>query len=199
MKKFSLALLTLFLALVLGGFFVSVRETQAPFGAPFSLVNQDNQPVTEKTYAGRFRLLYFGFTYCPAICPTELKKLADVLKGLGPQAKSIVPIFITVDPERDTPALLKSYLSLFDSRFIGLTGEKEDIERILPSYKAFARKIFDEDGEDYTMEHSTYIYFIGPKGDLLHLFPMKEDAKKITLFLKEYLETGDSPPLARLE
>lgn len=150
-------------------------------GGPFSLVNQNGESVTEKNFAGQYKLIYFGFTYCPAICPTELQKITRVLKTLekdNPKlAANIAPIFITVDPERDTPEVLKDYITQFHPKLVGLTGSVEQIEDAKKKYRIFAAKVQEEGMSDYTMDHSSFIYFIGPDDNVLGVYRMDDTAQ----------------------
>lgn len=150
------------------------------FGGPFSLTDQNGKTVTDKDFGGKYRLIYFGFTSCPAICPTELAKITSALNKLGAKSENIAPIFITVDPERDTVAALKNYVTLFHPSLTGLTGTPEDIARVTKAYKIYAAKVDDPSLSEYTMDHSSFIYFIGPDGRLLHIFHIKDDADVMT-------------------
>lgn len=156
-----------------------VAVTDDAFGGPFTLTDHNGKQVTDKDYAGKYRLIYFGFTYCPAICPTELSKITAALNGLGDAGKDILPIFITVDPERDAVEKMTNYVSLFHPSFIGLTGTKQQIEPTLKAYKIYAAKREDEAMSEYTMDHSSFIYFIAPDGRLLHIFKMQDDADMV--------------------
>lgn len=148
-------------------------------GGAYELTDQNGGTVTDQSFPDKYKLIYFGFTSCPAICPTEMKKLTQSLQLLGTKTDKIQPIFITVDPERDTPETLKTFLSLFDPRFIGLTGTKDKINAVIRDYKIFATKQQDPAGTDYTMDHSSFIYFLGPGGELLSIFRSNDEAEKI--------------------
>jgi protein SCO1/2 len=142
--------------------FLTLRPESAAIGTPavggpFTLVNQDGKQVTEKDFAGAPHLVFFGFTHCPDICPTTLQQVTDVLAALGPKAKTMKVAFITVDPERDDPATLKTYLSSFDPRITGLTGTPEQVAATEKAYRAYARKVPDAKG-DYVMEHTAIVY-----------------------------------------
>ncbi len=132
-------------------------QATASVGGPFSLVDQDGKPVTEKAFAGATHLVFFGFTHCPDVCPTTLQQISDVLAALGPRGKGMRVAFITVDPERDTPESLKTYLSSFDPRITGLTGTPEQVAAAVKNYRAYARKVPGKEG-DYTMEHTALVY-----------------------------------------
>lgn len=164
----------------------------ANIGGPYTLIDQDGKTRTEADFKNTYKLIYFGFTYCPAICPTELQKIAGALKTLpeATQAK-IQPIFITIDPERDTPAALKDYVAMFDKRLIGLTGTPAQIDAVKKSYKIYAAKVPPAEGaaaDEYTMDHSSFIYFMTPDDQLISLFKAEDGtqavADKITATLK---------------
>lgn len=154
-----------------------VRIAGLQLGGPFTLLNQDGEKVTEQSYAGMYKLIYFGFTYCPAICPTELQKMRQVMNGLPADvAARIQPIFVTTDPERDTPEVMKKYISLFDPRLEGLTGTRPQIDQILNAYRIFAVKVVDEANNDYTMDHSSFTYLMAPDGVLVDIYRMQDTA-----------------------
>jgi protein SCO1 len=160
---FSLAVLAVALVLVLAP---SKNSGASAVGGPFSLVNQDGKPVTEQDFAGRPFLVFFGFTHCPDICPTTLFQISEMLGKMGDEGRELRALFITVDPERDTPEVLKDYLSSFDDRIIGLTGDPASVEAAIRTFRGFARKVPGKDG-DYTMEHTAFVYLIGPDGNFL--------------------------------
>jgi cytochrome oxidase Cu insertion factor (SCO1/SenC/PrrC family) len=143
----------------------------AGIGGPFSLVNAQGQPVTDATYRGRWMLVYFGYAYCPDICPTTLQTISTVLDELGAKAAKIAPLFITVDPARDTPAAIGQYVGLFDSRLIGLTGTAEQVANAETAYHVYSRRAGDRGANDYTIDHSSFVYLMGPDGKLKLLFP----------------------------
>jgi len=133
-----------------------VDSFRVEIGGAFTMVNQDNQVVTNKDFAGKPLVIFFGFTYCPDICPTTLNRLAVLLEKLGPDADNIKIALVTVDPERDTPGVLKQYLKAFDPRIDGLTGSPVQLEIFAKQYKAYYKKVPGEGG-DYTMDHTSSI------------------------------------------
>ncbi len=157
------------------------------FGGPFTLISQEGELVTQDDFKDQWRLIYFGFTYCPAICPTELQKITAVLNALGDKADIIQPIFITIDPERDDVATMKQYLELFHPRFTGLTGSLEQIEQAKKSYKIFAQKVKDETMTEYTMDHSSFIYFMDPNNNLLRIFKTDDNAENMVKYIQSVL------------
>jgi protein SCO1/2 len=132
-------------------------------GGPFTLVSHEGRTVTEGDFRGAPHLVFFGFTHCPDVCPTKLFEISEVLRAAGERGRSIRALFITVDPERDTPEVMKSYLGSFDERIVGLTGEPKAVEDAVRAYRAFARKVPLKDG-DYTMEHTALVYLMGKDG-----------------------------------
>ena len=166
----------------------TMKVVEKNFGGPFTLTDQDGKEVTEKDYEGQYRLIYFGFTYCPAICPTELQRMASVLKDLSPKGDLITPIFITVDPERDTVDTMKQYVELFHPRLIGLTGTPEQIKEITKAYKIYYAKVQDETMSDYTMDHSSFIYFMAPNNDLLKIFKMDDEIDYMVKTIHRFID-----------
>jgi protein SCO1 len=137
-------------------------------GGPYTLTNQDGQRVTDKDFAGRFQLIYFGYTFCPDVCPTELNTMSLALQQVGSRVR-IVPIFITIDPARDTPEALKAYLSAFGSDFVGLTGSDDEIAAVAKEYRVYYKKS-DGDDANYGMDHTSLVYLMAPNGKLIALF-----------------------------
>ena len=141
-----------------------VSTGQAQVGGPFQLVDQEGRPVDESLLEGKWSLVFFGFTYCPDFCPTTLAALEATKQRLGDKAKDLQIVFISVDPERDTPQALKDYLSSdgFPEGVIGLTGTPEQVRTAADAYRAYYQKVGE--GEGYTMNHSLTVYLMGPDG-----------------------------------
>ncbi|MBE9606545.1 SCO family protein [Acetobacteraceae bacterium H6797] len=133
-------------------------------GGAFSLVDNTGKNVTEKDFAGRWLVVYFGYSFCPDVCPTELGNIAAAMDELGPQSEKITPVFISVDPERDRPANLNEYVALFHPRLVGLTGSIEQVTEVARRYRVYFRKETRTDNADYLMDHSSFIYLVGPDG-----------------------------------
>jgi protein SCO1/2 len=137
----------------------------ALIGGPFSLVGADGKPVTDRDFRGRYMLIFFGFTHCPDICPAELQVIAQALEQLGDKAKNVVPIFITLDPERDTPAAMANYVKSFGPNFVGLTGSPEAIAAAAKAYRVAYSKVENkESAGDYSVDHSALVYLMDPEG-----------------------------------
>ncbi|HZT47316.1 MAG TPA: SCO family protein [Hyphomicrobiaceae bacterium] len=138
---------------------------QALVGGPFTLTDQTGRRVTDQDFRGKFMLVYFGFTFCPDVCPTALQVMAAALDKLGPEAERITPVLITIDPERDTPAQLAMYVKSFHPRLVGLTGSPKEIEDAARAYRVYVKKVPDpKSTAGYTMDHSSIIYVMGPDG-----------------------------------
>jgi len=138
----------------------------APIGGPFALVDQDGNRVTDKDFEGKPSVIFFGYTSCPDVCPTTLLNLSNWLKAIGPDAEKLNVLFISVDPERDTPAHLKEYLSSFDPRIRGLTGTDDQVAAVAKAYRVYYKRIPGEDG-GYTMDHSSAIYLMDRAGQFV--------------------------------
>lgn len=138
-------------------------------GGPFRLTDGDGRTVTERDFAGRPFLVFFGFTHCPDICPTKLFEMSEVFRAMGTRAGDVRALFITVDPERDTPETMKSYVSSFDPRIVGLTGERTAIDAVVREYRVYAKKVPLKDG-DYTMEHTALVYLMDKGGRFVGSF-----------------------------
>jgi protein SCO1/2 len=159
-------------------FVVAPRQIQeatsvAPIGGSFTLVDDTGALVTDKTLAGKPFAIYFGYTYCPDVCPTTLFDLTRWIKELGPDADKLNYVFVTVDPERDTPKLMHAYLASFDKRIRGFTGTPEQIAKIAQEYHVYYKKIQASDGS-YLMDHSTMIYLMGADGKFDTLIQYQE-------------------------
>src|SRR5262245_45681370 len=154
-------------------------------GGPFTLTDGDGHPVTDETYRGKWLVVYFGYTYCPDACPTGLSNIGAAMKLLGADADRVQTLLITVDPERDTPEVMKSYVAAFDSRFVGLTGTPEQIAAVARSYRAYYKRIGE--GDDYIMDHTVVIYIMDPDGHyrtmLRHTTPPAEIAETLKKLL----------------
>ncbi|HCS22495.1 MAG TPA: SCO family protein [Alphaproteobacteria bacterium] len=148
-------------------------------GGTFSMTDHNGNAVTEKSWPGKKKLVFFGFTHCPDICPAALDKIGAALKEMGADADKIQPIFVTTDPKRDTSARLKEYLADYDSRVVGLTGTDEQVEHIKSIYKVYAAIAEGGDADNYLMDHSGYIYLMSEDDALLEIFGSDSTAETI--------------------
>jgi protein SCO1 len=168
--------------------FGGMKNVGAPaaIGGPFQLTDQSGQTVTDKNMQGRPTLIFFGFTHCPDVCPTSLFEISEVLKALGKNADRVNAYFVTVDPERDTPAAMKDYLSSFDPHLQGLTGSADQVSKVITEYRVYARKVPLKDG-DYTMDHTALIYLMDRDGRFISPFNLKRTPEQAAADLKHYL------------
>lgn len=158
----------------------------AAVGGPFRLVAQDGRTVTEKDFTGAPFLVFFGFTHCPDVCPTTLFEVSEVLRVAGDKAGGVRALFITVDPERDTPEIMKSYLGSFDPRIVGLSGDAAAIDAVAKAYKAYAKKVPLKDG-GYTMDHTAVVYLMDRQGRFVSSFNLKRPPEEAARDLLRYL------------
>jgi protein SCO1/2 len=157
-------------------------------GGPFSLIDGDGKPVTDQTWRGKYMLVYFGYTYCPDVCPTTLTSVAAALDKLGPKADQIQPLFITVDPKRDTPAVVKQYAAAFTPRLIGLTGTPEQIAAAAKEYRVYYAEHRTGPGpDDYSMDHSSVLYLMGPDGRFIAPVRADQDGPEIAAALTKLM------------
>lgn len=177
-----LGLLIVFWAM--GG--VSKVAQPAAIGGPFQLTDQNGKAVTEKNLKGKPTLIFFGYTHCPDVCPTSLFEISEVLRALGKDADKVNAVFISVDPERDTPAAMKDYLSSFDPHLEGLSGDPAETAKVITSYRVYAKKVPTKDG-DYTMDHTALIYLMDRDGRFVSPFNLKRTPEEAAVDLKRYL------------
>jgi protein SCO1/2 len=158
-----------------------------PVGGPFALIDHTGKPRTDADFRGKLLLVYFGFTYCPDICPTDLQNIGLALDKLGPAGETVQPLLITVDPERDTPAHLADYVTMFHPRLIGLTGDAASIRKAADAYKVYYAKVANQAGTDYTVDHTAFIYLIGTDGRYLGFFPPNTEPDRMAEMISRQL------------
>ncbi|MBR0758383.1 SCO family protein [Bradyrhizobium jicamae] len=157
-----------------------------PVGGPFALTDQAGHARTNEDFRGKLMLVYFGFTTCPDVCPTDLQAIGLALDKLGPDAGNVQPIFITVDPERDTAEHLAEYVPLFHPRLIGLTGSAAEVRKVADAYKVYYAKVPLKDG-DYSVDHTAYIYLMDRDGNYLGFFPPGTSAERMVEIIRPRL------------
>ena len=160
-------------------------------GGPFMLSTSDGKTVTDRTYRGKWLLVYFGYTSCPNSCPTMLLDIAAALKQLGPDAGRVQPLFITIDPQRDTAAVMQQYTQSFDPRIVGLSGTAQQIATVAQEYGAYyVRRASGAGATDYVMDHSTYLYVMDPEGKFVRAFQGDDaSAEAISGALRELMKS----------
>ncbi len=183
MRRIPLILLgaALVLSLVAAGLIWRATQREAAgtgsttIGAPFRLIDQDGKPRSDRDFRGHWVLLYFGYTSCPDACPTTLQEIADALPRLGAKGRNVVPVFVTLDPERDRPLTLKRYLANFGPQFVGLTGTLSQITAVAHAWHVYFAK-HPLPGGSYSVDHSSVIYLLAPDGSFVAVFDAQEGA-----------------------
>jgi len=160
-------------------------QATAAIGGPFELTDQNGRTVTDRDLKGRPFLVFFGFTNCPDVCPTTLFEVSEVLRALGPDADKVNALFVTVDPERDTPAQLKDYISSFDPHLRALTGDPAAVQTVIRAYRVYAKKVPQENG--YTMDHTAIVYLMDKDGRFVAPFSLKRSTDAAAADLRKYL------------
>jgi cytochrome oxidase Cu insertion factor (SCO1/SenC/PrrC family) len=164
-------------------------QGEALIESEFSLVDHTGKPVTDEDFEGKWQLVFFGFTSCPDVCPTTLIEVSAVLEELGDDAEQIAPLFISVDPKRDTPEVMAEYVANFDPRIVGLTGSPEQIKQAAQAFRAYYAKVEQKDQPDrYTMDHSAFLYLMGPEGEYATHFSIGDEPAAIADEIRAYLE-----------
>ena len=161
-------------------------STASAIGGPFQLVDQDGKAVTDKSLPGKPTLIFFGFTHCPDVCPTALFEISEILRVMGKDASRVNAFFVSVDPDRDTPAIMKDYIASFDPNLKALTGNPEAVAKIVSAYRVYAKKVPLKDG-DYTMDHTALIYLMDRNGRFVAPFNIKRTPEAAAADLKRYL------------
>lgn len=167
-----------------------MATNRVKIGGAFELIDHHGQHVTDRTYRGRYMMIFFGFTHCRKVCPETLGKMSDVLDRLGSRAEAFAPLYITVDPERDDPPRMKEFLETNFPRFTGLTGSKEQIDAVRSAYKVFAQRAPDEDDpEGYAVPHSALVYITDRSGQYLTHFNDGAPTEKVVRALQAVWES----------
>jgi protein SCO1/2 len=161
-------------------------------GGPFALIDQNGKPRTDTEFRGKLLIVYFGYTYCPDICPTALAEIGLALDKLGASGDEVQPLLISVDPERDKPRVLAEYVPMFHPRLIGLTGTPEQIRKVADSYKVYYAKYLPPDGGVYLIDHTGFIYLMGRSGEYLGFFPPGTSADRMVEIIRQHLDRSQN-------
>ena len=164
----------------------AVMWNREPIGGPFTLIDHTGKPRSDQDFRGKLMLVYFGFTYCPDVCPTDLQNIGLAIGALGEAGERVQPLFTTVDPARDTQAHLKDYVPMFHPRLIGLTGDAAAIHAAAAAYRVYYAQV-PLKGDDYTVDHSSFIYLMGADGKYLGFFPPGAPPEQIVETLRRYV------------
>lgn len=199
MKRSTIALLAVLFSIsgaIAVGFIMMRAPNPAPhimsgkvlIGGPFALTDHEGKRVTEKDFLGKLSLIYFGYTFCPDICPAELQVMAAAIDELGAKKDKVTPVFVTIDPERDTVEQMNSYVGNFHEQLIGLTGTPEEIKAATSAYKIYYKKVTDDPSStDYLMDHSSIVYLMSPKGEYLTHFSYGTGVEKMAKAIAKHL------------
>ena len=164
---------------------------RAKLGGAFTLVDQDGKQVSDRQFDGKYRIVYFGYTFCPDVCPIDLQTIGRAMRQLDKSdpalSAKVQPIFITVDPERDTPQVLKQYVSAFYPRLIGLTGSTSQIEDVKKKFGIFSQKADRADASEYAVDHSRIVFLFGPKGEPIAILPHEQGAEAVAAEIKRWV------------
>jgi protein SCO1 len=188
----TLLLLTLLCGLIVTAALAESGTNSVTFGGPFTLTASDGSTKTDESFRGRWMLVYFGYTHCPNICPMTLSAISRALDTLGPLGANVQPLYITIDPERDTPEQMGEYTRAFDPRILGLTGTPQAIALVAKEYRVFYEKVAGQTRDEYSMMHSSYIYVMDSNGRYVTLITQSEDPAAIVERMRELLTTA--PP-----
>lgn len=164
--------------------------TEADIGGPFQLTDNHGKRVSDDDFRGRYMLVFFGFTHCPDICPSTLRDISMALDHLGDEADAIQPLFVTVDPERDDLEAMSNYVSVFDSRILGLTGTRAEIDQAIAAYRIYSARAPLSD-DDYTMDHSAFTYLMDREGRYIAHFSFGVDSEEMAESIEHAMETWD--------
>jgi cytochrome oxidase Cu insertion factor (SCO1/SenC/PrrC family) len=156
-------------------------------GGPFVLTDQYGKPRSLRDFRGKLVLLYFGYAFCPDVCPTDLAAMAQAIRALGSQGDKVLPVFVTLDPERDTQDLLKSYVAAFHPRFIALRGPEGEVRRVATSYKVYFEKVTPPGSSAYLIDHMAFVFLLDRDGRYLAFFPPGTTAERMAVMVREVL------------
>lgn len=169
----------------------AVMWGKEPIGGPFELIDHTGKPRTDADFRDKLMLVYFGFTFCPDVCPTDLLAMGLAVDRLGPAGEALQPLFISVDPERDTPDQLAKYVPFFHPRLIGLTGSAAQIRKAASGYRAYFAKVAISGGNEYTVDHSSFIYLMDRGGKYLGFFPPGTSAEQMAQVIRPHLSAPE--------
>lgn len=161
-------------------------------GGPFKLTDHTGASFSQKDLSGEYALIYFGYTFCPDVCPTELGKIAEALDQLEDDSERVRPVMITIDPERDTVAILSEYVPLFHERLVGLTGTEQEIRDVATNYRVFYRRFEDPNYTYYMMDHTSFVYLIAPNGKIVTMFRYGTPPENMATAIRQHMR-GQAP------
>lgn len=161
---------------------------KGPVGGPFTLTDHAGSRRSLADFRGKLVLLYFGFTYCPDVCPTDLMTMGDLVRSLGPAGDQVQPVFVTLDPTRDKPEVLRAYVASFHPTFVALTGTEDEIRGIATSYKVYFEKVKPPGVSTYLIDHTAYVFLLDREGRFVTLFPPGTPRERMAVMVREHLQ-----------
>ena len=164
---------------------------KGPVGGPFTLTDQGGARRSLAHFRGKLVLLYFGFTYCPDVCPTDLMTVGNLVRSLGAAGEQVQPVFVTLDPERDKPEALRAYVASFHPRFVALTGSESEVRRVASSYKVYFEKVKPPGASTYLIDHTAYVFLLDREGKFLTLFPPGTPQERMAVMVRQHLKGKD--------
>jgi len=159
-------------------------------GGPFSLTDQYGKSRSLRDFQGKFVLLYFGYAFCPDVCPTDLAAMAQAIRALGPEGDKLLPVFVTLDPGRDTQELLRNYVAAFHPRFVALRGTEDEVRRVATAYKIYFEKVTPPGSGAYLIDHMAFVFLLDRDGKYLAFFPPGTSAERMAVMIREVLAQG---------
>ena len=163
---------------------------KAQVGRPFTLIDQFGKSRSLADFRGKFVLLYFGYTFCPDVCPTDLLQIANLIRSLGKDGDNFQPVFVTLDPQRDTQEFLRNYVAAFHPRFVALRGSEAEVRRVATSYKVYFEKVKQPNSSTYFIDHTAFIFLLDREGKYVAFFPPGTSAGRMAVMVRELLSQG---------
>jgi cytochrome oxidase Cu insertion factor (SCO1/SenC/PrrC family) len=200
-RKLPIAVVALIALVFVAGAWLNLSQDEPPentpvggmvvnvdIGGPFTLTDHTGTPFGSTELAGNYALVYFGYTFCPDICPTELGQIAEAIDILGPEGDRVRPVMITIDPERDTPEVLSEYVPLFHERLVGLTGTEAEVRDVATNYRVFYKRFEDPSYTYHLMDHTSFVYLLAPTGEIASMFRYGTPPEDIAATIRQHMQ-----------
>jgi cytochrome oxidase Cu insertion factor (SCO1/SenC/PrrC family) len=200
-RKLPIAVVALIALVFVAGAWLNLSQDEPPentpvggmvvnvdIGGPFTLTDHTGTPFGSTELAGNYALVYFGYTFCPDICPTELGQIAEAIDILGPEGDRVRPVMITIDPERDTSEVLSEYVPLFHERLVGLTGTEAEVRDVATNYRVFYKRFEDPSYTYYLMDHTSFVYLLAPTGEIASMFRYGTPPEDIAATIRQHMQ-----------
>ncbi|MBS29256.1 MAG: hypothetical protein CL566_10110 [Alphaproteobacteria bacterium] len=204
-RKLPIIVVTLVVAVFAFGAWLNLRVVEPPenaavgglvvnvnIGGDFALTDHKGERVTQKRFLGKYALIYFGYTFCPDVCPTELGEMALAIDELGAEGDAVTPVMISIDPVRDTPEVLSEYVPLFHERLVGLTGTYAEIKDVAEKYRVFYHRVDDPNYTYYLMDHTSFVYLLDPAGKVASMFRYGTPPEEMAEAIRQHMRVRDN-------